>query len=117
HVRSISRPGISIVYVDLFESQKNAELVWQDIRGKLNEIPDLPQAAGQPTRPVLNKDFGDTVAVMLTISSPPVTDLEISLRAKNIREAVLAHRQEAPATGGGARYTGVLVYPQTVARS
>ena len=117
HVRSISRPGISIVYVELFESQKNAELVWQDIRGKLGEIPDLPQAAGQPTHPMLNKDFGDSVAVMLTISSPPVTDLEISLRAKSIREAILAQRKQAVATAAADRWTSVLVYPSTVARS
>ena len=39
HVKSISRPGISIVYVELFETERHAELVWQDIRGKLGEIP------------------------------------------------------------------------------
>jgi multidrug efflux pump subunit AcrB len=117
HVRSISRPGISIVYVDLFESVKNVELAWQDIRGKLGEIPDLPMAAGQPTRPTLNKDFGDTVAVMLTISSPPATDLEIQLRAKSIREAVVAHRKQSATTSPSDRWTGVLVYPSTLARS
>ena len=67
-VKSISRPGISIVYVELFETERNAELVWQDIRGKLAEIKDLPQAAGVPTQSTLNKDFGDSVAVMLTVS-------------------------------------------------
>jgi len=67
--------------------------VWQDIRGKLGEIKDLPVAAGQPTQSLLNKDFGDSVAVMLTISSPPVTDLEIDLRAKSIREAIDLHRK------------------------
>jgi multidrug efflux pump subunit AcrB len=117
HVRSISRPGISIVYVDLFESVKNVELVWQDIRGKLGEITDLPIAGGQPTKPMLNKDFGDTVAVMLTISSPPVTDLEIRLRARSIRDAVLAHRRQSATTRPSDRWTGVLVYPSTVARS
>jgi len=117
HVRSISRPGISIVYVDLFASVKNSELVWQDIRGKLGEITDLPTAGGQPTKPMLNKDFGDAVAVMLTISSPPVTDLEIRLRAKSIRDAVLAHRKRLAATRPADRWTGVLVYPSTVARS
>ena len=97
HVKSISRPGISIVYVELFETERGAELVWQDIRGKLGEIPDLPQAAGKPTQSFLNKDFGDSVAVMLTISSPPVTDLEIALRARSIREAIQAHRLQMPA--------------------
>ena len=99
---------MSIVYVELFETERNAELVWQDIRGKLGEIKDLPVAAGKPTQSLLNKDFGDSVAVMLTISSPPVTDLEIQLRARSIREAIEAHRQAdarrrcPPANGGPA---------------
>jgi len=117
HVKSISRPGMSIVYVELFETERHAELVWQDIRGKLGEIKDLPVAAGRPTQSILNKDFGDSVAVMLTISSPPVSDLEIELRAKNIREAVEAHRKQTPTTAPSEHWTGVLVYPSTVARS
>ncbi len=118
HVKSISRPGISIVYVDLFETVKNAELVWQDIRGKLGEIKDLPAAAGRPTQSLLNKDFGDTVAVMLTISSPPVSELETKLLARSIREVLTAHRKQAPTTmPAGERWTGVLVFPSTVARS
>ncbi|GMV25556.1 MAG: multidrug transporter AcrB [Phycisphaerae bacterium] len=115
HVKSISRPGMSIVYVELFETEPNAELVWQDIRGKLSEIEDLPRAAGHPTQSLLNKDFGDSVAVMLTISSPPVTDLEIQLRAKHIRELLGAHRSRAFAPG--ERWAGVLVCPSTIARS
>jgi multidrug efflux pump subunit AcrB len=117
HVKSISRPGISIVYVELFETERNAELVWQDIRGKLGEIPDLPQAAGQPTQSFLNKDFGDSVAIMLTISSPPVTDLEVELRARSIRETIRAHRQQTRATPPGDRWSGVLIYPSMVSRS
>ena len=54
---------------------------------------------------------------MLTISSPPVTDLEIELRAKSIREAIEAHRKQTPTTPPAERWTGVLVYPSTVARS
>src|SRR5690349_6763610 len=117
HVKSISRPGISIVYVELFETERHAELVWQDIRGKLGEIKDLPAAAGRPTQSLLNKDFGDSVAVMLTISSPPVSDLEIGLRAKSIRQAIEEHRKQTPTTAATERWTGVLVYPSTVARS
>lgn len=113
-VRSISRPGMSFVYVDLFETERNAELVWQDIRGKLGEIPDLPQAAGRPTQSFLNKDFGDSVAVMLTVSSPPVGDAEIELRARAIREAI-GVRWGASTGAEGKQRTGVLVYPPSVA--
>lgn len=117
HVKSISRPGVSIVYVELFETERNAELVWQDIRGKLGEIPDLPQAAGQPTQSSLNKDFGDSVAVMLTISSPPVSEVEVALRARSIREAVEAHRRTEPSPAGSEQWVGVLVHPSTIAPS
>jgi multidrug efflux pump len=117
HVYSISRPGLSIVYVELIETLKDAELVWQDVRGKLSEISDLPRVGPYTARPYLNKDFGDTVAVMLTISSPPVSDLEIQLRAHSIRNALLSHRQSAPESSAGERWTGVLVYPETVDRS
>src|SRR4029450_4925650 len=117
HVKSISRPGMSIVYVELFETERHAELVWQDIRGKLGEIKDLPVAAGKPTQSVLNKDFGDSVAGVLTLSSPPISDLESELRAKSIREAIEAHRKQTAAGEPSERWTGVLVYPSTVARS
>jgi multidrug efflux pump subunit AcrB len=117
HVKSISRPGISIVYVELFETERHAELVWQDIRGKLGEMKDLPPAAGRPTQSLLNKDFGDSVAVMLTLSSPPVSDLEIRLRARSIREAIEARRRQEPAAPPAERWVGVLVYPGTVAHS
>src|SRR4029079_16968924 len=91
HVKSISRPGMSIVYVELFETERHAELVWQDIRGKLGDLKDLPVAAGKTTQSILNRDFGDIVAVMLTLSSPPISDLEIKLRSKSIREAIEEH--------------------------
>src|SRR6476469_5976920 len=106
HVKYISRPGISIVYVELFENERHAELVWQDVRGKLAENKDLPVAAGKPTQSVLNKDFGDSVAVMLTLSSPPISDLEIRLRAKSIREAIEAQRKSSATTQPGERWTG-----------
>ena len=74
-------------------------------------------AAGRFTQSILNKDFGDSVAVMLTLSSPPVSYLEIKLRARNIREAIETHREQTPTTMPAKRWTGVLVYPSTVARS
>jgi NADPH:quinone reductase-like Zn-dependent oxidoreductase len=55
---------------------------------------------------------------MLTISSPAVPDLAIDLRAESIRNAVLAHRDTVAADASSAdRWTGVLVCPETVART
>lgn len=116
-IESVSRPGLSVVFVELFDTIKDTDQVWQDLRSKLADIRDLPTVANQPLQPLLNSDFGDIVAVMLTISSPPVSDLEIELRAKNIRSALEKARKEAPTPYQTNRISGVLVYPTTLARS
>ena len=70
HVRSLSRQGLSVVFVDLYDTTKNAEPVWQDLDNKLGSMTDLPTVGDQPIKPKLDKDFGDTVAVMLTLEQP-----------------------------------------------
>ncbi len=114
HVRSTSRQGLSTVFVDLYESTRNAEAVWQDLDNKLAAMTDLPVANGVPLKPRLDKDFGDTVAVMLTLSSPPVSDLEVERRAEVIAEKIREARAARPESLRGRRYSGVLVHPSTV---
>jgi multidrug efflux pump subunit AcrB len=109
-VNSISRQGQSAVFVTLYDTIRNAEPVWQDLAAKLDALDDLPAVTGPPLKPKLDKDFGDTVAVMLTLSSPPVSDFEIDERARVIGRAVADARQGRQ----GPRLSGVLVYPAGV---
>ena len=109
-VNSISRQGQSVVFVTLFDTIKNAEPVWQDLAAKLDVLDDLPSVAGQQPRPKLDKDFGDTVAVMLTLSSPPVSDFEIDERARAIGSAAKAARIGR----SGPRLSGIIVHPAGV---
>lgn len=115
HVYSISRQGVSFVYVELFDRVKNAEAVWIDLRQKLNEITDLPMVNGTVIQPQLDTDFGDTVAVLLTISSPPPSDFDIKLRADSIKPVLAKAREEAPPEFRQNRMSGIMVYPPTVA--
>ena len=95
-VYSLSRQNLSVVFVELFESVKDPEQVWQDLQGRVESLSDLPSVRGRPVRPQINKDFGETVALMLTISSPKVSDFEIRQRAKSIRaDATEVSRQPA----------------------
>ncbi len=96
HVRSTNRQGLSIVFVDLYDTTRNAEAIWQDLDNKLAAMTDLPTVAGAMLRPRLDKDFGDTVAVMLTISSPPVADFEVDRRAAAISRADPHGRSPGP---------------------
>jgi len=116
-VRSLSRQNFSVVFVDLFDRVKNPEQVWQDLQGRLESMTDLPSIAGRPVRPQLNKDFGETSALMLTISSPKVSDFEIHKRAESIRAVVSEFRRGRQEPYRRDRLTAVLVYPNTVGRS
>jgi multidrug efflux pump subunit AcrB len=116
-VYSLSRQNLSVVFVELFESVKDAEQVWQDLQGRLESLGDLPTVNGRPIRPQMNKDFGETVATMLTISSPKVSNFEVHERAQCIGATLAAFRRERPRAYRRDRVTAVLVYPHTVGRS
>ena len=103
--------------MELYDTVRDTELVWQDLQNKLDSIGDLPTLRNQPLRPKLDKDFGETVAVMLTVSSPKVSDFEIRQRAESIRKTLSEFRAGRPPEYRGDRISAVLVYPQTMARS
>src|SRR5215813_11082083 len=85
-VRSISFPGLSIVYVQLSENLEDTRKQFSDINLKLASVaPVLPKGAG-PVQ--FNSDFGDTAALMLTVASPKVGDFEIAVRARTVQRAI-----------------------------
>ena len=89
-VESTTLDNISIVQVRLLDNIANTQQEFQDIGQRLNQITDLPQGAGPIT---WISDFGDTAALMLTVASPSVPDLEIELRARGVRDAIEKARQ------------------------
>ncbi|HZU41872.1 MAG TPA: efflux RND transporter permease subunit [Terriglobales bacterium] len=89
-VESTTLDNISVVQVRLLDNIKNTQQEFQDIGQRLNQITDLPQGAGPIT---WISDFGDTAALMLTVASPAVPDLEVQLRARGVREAIEKARQ------------------------
>jgi multidrug efflux pump subunit AcrB len=109
-VESTTLDNISIVQVRLLDSIANTQQEFQDIGQRLNQITDLPQGAGPIT---WISDFGDTAALMLTVASPSVPDLEIELRARGVREAIEKTRQ-GDAQG---RATALYCYPASVPSS
>jgi hypothetical protein len=91
-IESISRAGVAVVYVTLAESVIDRAKELDDISGKLNTIRDLPPGAA----PIdFIKDFGETAALMLTVASPKVSDIELELRARALQPEREALRVEA----------------------
>ncbi|HKC86906.1 MAG TPA: efflux RND transporter permease subunit [Blastocatellia bacterium] len=117
-IESISRTGLSVVYLELDENLKETGKELDDIKLKLDGIYDLPEGAG-PINFI--KDFGDTAALMLTVASPKASDLEIELRAKAIQSVIEQARAQtlfdAPPSGENAPGRAALIacLPQSIA--
>ena len=110
-IESISRTGLSVVYVELVEGLKETGKELDDIRLKLGDVP-LPEGAG-PVQFI--KDFGDTEALTLTVASPKADEIEISLRAQQIKAAIEKTRAEAGGLKPAApRLTVLAAVPQSV---
>ena len=104
-IESISRTGLSVVYVELVEGLKDTSRELDDLRLKLDDAA-LPEGAG-PVQFI--KDFGDTEALMLTVASPKANAIEIDLRAKQIRAAIEKTRGDA-----NDRVTVLALVPQSI---
>ena len=111
-IRSVSLPGLSMVYVQLDDSVKDTKKQFSDINLKLNALNSkLPQGAG-PIQ--FNSDFGDTATLMLTVASPPASAIEIALRAKAVRTSIEQTRAAEPRTASKPRISVVFAFPESV---
>src|SRR5215831_14119119 len=89
-IRSISLPGASFVYVQLAENVADSREQFSEINLKLQALgPRLPSGA---TGVQFQSDFGDTAALMMTVASPPIDDLEVEVRARSVESALRAAR-------------------------
>lgn len=108
-ITSNTRSSVSIINMELDENITERAKEFDDIKGKLDSITDLPEGAG-PIQ--FLKDYGDTAALMLTVASPKVDEVEIAVRAQSVARAIQAARAQAPA--GQARVSLVICFPHSL---
>ena len=111
-IRSLTLPGLSIVYVQLSETVTDSKRQFSDINLKLNALNNqLPEGAG-PIQ--FQSDFGDTAALMLTIASPRLSDVETAILARSIEKAVGETRAAVAEKSGQPRVAALYCFPETV---
>src|SRR6516165_3300940 len=110
-IRSLSFPGLSVVYIQLDDGVKDKEKQFSDINLKLNQL-KLPMGAG-PIQ--FNSNFGDTAALMLTVASPMVSPTEVALRSIAIRKAIERTRAELGKNAPQPRMSVIYAFPLSVA--
>jgi multidrug efflux pump subunit AcrB len=112
-IRSISFPGLSLVYVQLADNVSDTKKQFADINLKLIALNSrLPQGAG-PVQ--FNSDFGDTAAMMLTVASPPANSIDISLRAGAIRRVIEQTRAAETKNAHQPRISIISAFPTSIA--
>jgi multidrug efflux pump subunit AcrB len=108
-IESISRTSVSIVILTLDQRVTEPGDEFDDVRLKLDLVRDLPQGAG----PIeFRKDFGNTVALMLAVASPPVSEVGLSLRGRAVGAAVAVARSKAASPG--PRASLVVCFPESI---
>lgn len=100
-VLSTTRNSVSVVVIVLESRVDDVGKELDDIKVKLDQVRDLPEGAG-PIQ--FLKDFKDTSALMLTVASPVVPEVEVSLRADDLAAALA--RSRAGASGRAALVLG-----------
>ncbi|MFZ1886535.1 MAG: efflux RND transporter permease subunit [Candidatus Binataceae bacterium] len=110
-IRSLTLDGLAIVYVQLTENVGDTEKQFNDINLKLASIRNLPAGAG-PIQ--FQSDFGDTAALMLTVASPKANEVEIALRARQVRAAIEKARADAAPDSKSDRISLVTIFPPTM---
>ena len=113
-IRSISLPGVSIVYVQLAENVSDTREQFSDINLRLHALtPKLPAGA---TGIQFQSDFSDTAALMMTVASPPIDDLEIQMRSRSVEDAIWSARAVA-GPSKSPRISIVFTFPLTLSKT
>ncbi len=108
-VRSQSRRGLSVVYVDIKDRYTNGRLpqVWDELRRKITEAQrNLPPGAGKS---MVNDDFGDVFGVVLAITGDGYSMAELKSYGEDIKKRLLLVPDVAQVSIWGDRTEAVFV--------
>ncbi|MAC78835.1 MAG: ACR family transporter [Rhodobacteraceae bacterium] len=86
--RSLTRPGVSVVYVDVLDTTRARDLprIWQDVRNMMADIRgDFPDEFGGFQ---FNTDFGDVFGNIYAFTSDGFTPREMRDYVEQVRRAV-----------------------------
>jgi multidrug efflux pump subunit AcrB len=105
-ITSNTRTGVAVIIIELQKEVDEPGKEFDDIKLKLDGVRGLPQGVAVN----FMKDFGDTATLLLTVASPRITEVEIALRSRAIRDALAQTR-----VGKGAgRVALVAGFPKSI---
>ncbi|MDH3252932.1 MAG: efflux RND transporter permease subunit, partial [Ignavibacteria bacterium] len=104
---SQSKPGISIVYVNIKERYKTMRPIWDNLRRKVDAARgDLPSGIHGP---IVNDDFGDVYGTLITITGDGYSYAELKDVADDTRNELLLIKNVAKVSIVGTQEERVFV--------
>ncbi len=85
HIKSVSKNGISTIYIYIQESYKDMVPIWDEIRKKIDQV-SLPQEAA---RPFLNDSYSETFGTLVTVVGEGFSYAELEGIANQVKEEML----------------------------
>jgi len=100
-INSQSKPGISIIFVNIKESYKNMRPIWDSLRRKVDRAASqLPSGIVGPS---VNDEFGDVFGTLIAITGDGYSYAELKEIADDTRNELLLIEEVAKV---GESYTG-----------
>ena len=86
-VRSESKTGASIIWVDIQERYTKMRPIWDNLRRKVEKaVPDLPDGIRGP---YVNDEFGDVYGILITLTGDGFSYSELKDVADDVRDELL----------------------------
>lgn len=86
-VRSTSKTGLSVIYVDILGEYKKMRPIWDKLRRKINSVkPELP---AEVQGPFVNDEFGDVFGTVYTLTGDGIDYRDLKQIAKEVRSELL----------------------------
>ena len=86
-IESESKPGVSVIWVNILERYKEMRPIWDDLRRKVDRATgELPEGV---VGPFVNDEFGDIFGIIVTISGEDFSYAELKEIADDCRNELL----------------------------
>ena len=86
HLESVSKNGISSIYITLSETCKNVDKVWNQVRKKINDT-RLPQGIQKPH---FDENYSQVFGTLVTLTGDGFSYAELEKIAKDVKEEFLS---------------------------
>jgi multidrug efflux pump subunit AcrB len=86
-IKSTSKSGVSIIFVNILEKHKNMRPIWDTLRRKVEDgARELPSGTSNP---IVNDEFGDVYGSQISISSDGLSPKELEDIANDTKDVFL----------------------------